>query len=263
MIRYLTLVLLICIQSSIVAQSYTVIHSIGEIYNLQTGKYLQKGMKIDETAALRFDSQNARAAVLSSSRGRYIIQETSSSTSQSDAAYTLSSIISPARGKLSTRSGGINNALDFKKHFEDGPIAVFDMRYILNISPSAFPMNEDKFFYTQYNYEGELINKKLSNNEASLIFDGTIYSIDDQPVDPENVGEMTLFYYNNTTQVSSQITKIQLAHVSNEDLISISSNFEQPTSEENLLTISEWVNDLYGKCTAEQVAEALSRVGKK
>ena len=106
-------VILLFISASTFAQSYTVIHSIGKILDTKSGKYLSKGTKIDESASLMFETKGAKAAVLSSSRGRFVIQENAVSQSKSDIVYTLSSVISPARGRLSTRAGGINNKLDF------------------------------------------------------------------------------------------------------------------------------------------------------
>ncbi|MEM7299339.1 MAG: hypothetical protein AAF391_13865 [Bacteroidota bacterium] len=255
------IILLFFIQVSGFSQSYTVIHSIGKIYDVKNDRHLSKGMKIDESAELRFDSPNARAAVLSSSRGRYIIQANSSSNTQSDLAYTLSSIITPARGKLSTRAGGINNALDFKKHFEEGPVAVLGGIYKVKIVPSAYPMNDNQFFYLQYQYKSESINKKLSNEGEMLIFNKEIYSIDDNPIEAGQVSEMKLFYYNATSQESQLITELSLSPVSDQELNSIATNFT--ASERKSEAICEWINDLYGKCSVGQVEKALTAQAKK
>lgn len=255
------IVLLFFIQFSGFGQSYTVIHSIGKIYDVKNERHLTKGMKIDESAELRFDSPNARAAVLSSSRGRYIIQAASGTSAQSDLAYTLSSIITPARGKLSTRAGGINNTLDFKKHFEEGAIAVLGGSYQVKIAPAAFPMNDNQFFYLQYLYNGELINKKLSNEGEVLIFDQSIYLIDDVPIDANQTSEMKLFYYNAAKQESELITGLVLSPVSDEELASIASNFSNDENKNQ--SICEWINDLYGKCSVEQVENALTALSDK
>ena len=150
------------------SQDYTVIHTIGDIYDLSSGKHLTKGMKIRESTKLRFDSEGAKAAVLSTSKGRYIIQSQRASASQSDIAYTLSSIISPVRGRLSTRAGGINNAIDFSKHFEEEPIAILGPSYEVNISPEAYPVNESKFFYAQYHYNDEVIESLVGKKKVYL-----------------------------------------------------------------------------------------------
>ena len=235
------------------AQTYTVIHTIGKIQDTGTGKYLSKGMKVNETASLMFETKGAKAAMLSSSRGRYVIQENASTSGKSDIVYTLASVISPARGKLSTRAGGINNKLDFEKYFEEGPVALLGDSYTVKVSSTAYPMSESKFFYAQYNYNGETINKKLSSDEDFLIIQPSeFFSIDGNAIVPEDVADIKLFYYNSESQESLAITALNLALCSNENLKSISTEMENDM--EGMLEV---INSLYGKCSEEYLAKAL------
>jgi len=245
--------ILIFVSAAASAQTYTIIHSIGKILDTKSGKYLTKGVKIDESASLMFETKGARAAVLSSSRGRFVIQENSTSTTKSDIIYTLSSVISPARGKLSTRAGGINNKLDFEKHFAEGPIAILGGEYRVSISPTAYPMSENQFFYAQYQYNGEVINKKLASSGDELIINSaTFYSVDDDKIDPEEVSNINLLYYDASSQESSQITTMEFQVISNDDLKSIADQLENDQE-----AILEFVISLYGKCSTETIEKAL------
>ncbi|SNS51644.1 hypothetical protein SAMN05421640_0481 [Ekhidna lutea] len=249
-----TFVILVLIAFQGQSQSYTVIHTIGKIYDTQSGSYLSKGTKISEDANLKFETDDARAAVLSSERGRFVIQQNSSSTSQSDAVYALTSVISPVRGRLSTRAGSINNTLDFQKHFNEGPIALLGDSYFVSVSSSAFPMSESKFFYVQYQYANETINKKLDNDGENLVFDlKEFFSIDGNSINPEMVKDAKLLYYNTEEQASTFITKMDLAYVSDEQLKSLNEQF--PDDANALLEI---INSIYGKCTEEQLKKAIS-----
>lgn len=210
-------------------------------------------MRLSEAAELRFESSGARAAVLSSSRGRYIIQAESNASGKSDIAYTLTSVINPARGKLSTRAGGINNALDFTKHFGKGPIAILGEEYKVPVSKMAFPMNDRQFFYAQYEYDGETINKKLNNLDDLLVFEvSSLYAVDDVPIDAEAVKSMTLFYYNAASQESTELTKMEFKIVTEEDLRVLGS--------EDTEELTLWINDLYGKCSPEAVEKAMAQL---
>jgi len=238
------------------SQSYTVIHSIGKILDTNSGKYLTKGTKVDESASLMFETKGARAAVLSSSRGRFVIQEKASAGSTSDVIYTLTSVISPARGRLSTRAGGINNKLDFEKFFAEEPVAILGDRLATKISSMAYPMNDSKFFYAQYQYEGEAINKKLTNEEDQLIVKpSAFFSIDGNSIDPLDASEIKLFYYNAEAQESTMITPMSFALVSDEDLKSISSQMDADQG-----GILEIINSLYGKCSQAYLEEALTKL---
>lgn len=234
-------------------QSYTVIHVIGKIYDVQSGQYLTKGSKLASDADLKFETDDARAAVLSASRGRFIVQQNATSNSQSDALYALSSVISPVRGRLSTRAGGINNALDFQKHFNDGAVALLGKQYEIEVSPSAFPLAESTFFYAQYQLNGETINKKLGSEENNLVIDlGAFYSVDGNPIDPSQVSDAKLYYYDASKGSSSFITDMDINYVDDETLRSIADQF--PESKES---VYELINSMYGKCTSEQVDKAL------
>lgn len=234
---------------------YTVIHTIGKIYDTQSGSYLSKGAKVSESANLRFDSNGARAAVLSASRGRFVIQESQSSGSQSDAVYALASIISPIRGRLSTRSGSINNLLDFQKHFNEGTVALLGKSYQVSVSASAFPMSESRFFYAQYLYRNETINKKLSSERDNLIITlSEFFSVDGNPIEPASIRDVKLFYYDASKGVSKIITDMDITYVSDEILKSLMDEFPDTP----VTPVFELINSMYGKCSQEQVSKAIS-----
>jgi len=236
-------------------QSYTVIHSIGKILDTQSGKYLAKGTKVDESASLKFETKGARAAVLSPSRGRFVIQENASSGSKNDVVYTLTSVISPARGRLSTRAGGINNKLDFEKFFSE-EVAILGDQFAVEVSPTAYPITDNKFFYAQYQYNGEAINKKLANEEDKLIVKpSAFFSIDGNSIDPLKVSEIKLFYYNAEAQESAMITPMSFALVTEEDLKSIASQME--SDPEGILEV---INSIYGKCSKAYLEETLDNI---
>ncbi len=255
--RFYLSALTILLSLFISAQSYTVIHSIGKIYDASSGSYLKKGSKVSESAQLKFETEGAKAAVLSSSRGRFIIQKNSTSSQQSDLAYTLSSVISPVRGRLSTRAGGINNQLDFQKHFGEGPIAIVGDSYKVAISPNAYPMNDQKFFYAQYSYNGERINKKLSNDGDSLLVEvASFFAVDKNPINPAEISDAQLFYYDAEKQESISITSLNLNVVSNEELRSLVDSFSDLSKDQQTDALHELINDLYGRCSKEEIAKA-------
>lgn len=239
------------------SQSYTVIHTIGKIYDTQSGTYLSKGSKVSENATLKFETDGAKAAVLSSSRGRFVIQQNGTSSSQSDAAYVLTSVISPVRGRLSTRAGSINNTLDFQKHFNEGSIALLGRSYRVTVSSTGFPMTESRFFYVQYEYEGETINKKLSSDEDNLVINlNNFFSIDGNAIDPSAISDARLHYYDASKGSSKFITDMDITYVSDEILRSMLDQFE----EDKETAVLEIINSMYGKCSEDQLKEAISQL---
>ena len=258
--RILTLLMLL-VGMAAQAQTYTIIHSIGKIYEAKSGKYLTKGMRIDESAELKFESEGAKAAVLSSKRGRFVIQKQAAASSKSELSYALSSVLSPARGRLSTRAGGINNQLDFQKKFGEGPVAILGGKYRVGISPTAYPMNDSKFFYASYTYGGEPINKKLTNDGDTLQFvASSLYSIDDKSIDPMDVSDVKLYYFDATTTESTLVTNLDLAVVTRSDLKSMVGLLDDLEGEEKETALVEIINSLYGQCSKKYVQWALTTI---
>ncbi|MEQ6119400.1 hypothetical protein [Reichenbachiella sp. MALMAid0571] len=253
-------ILLVFFGLSVKAQTYTIIHSIGKIYDTKSEKYLTKGMRIDESAKLKFESSDAKAAVLSSSRGRFVIQEQENVAGKSEIAYALSSVLSPARGRLSTRSGGINNKLDFEKRFGEGPVAILGNTYKVAVSSTAYPMSDNRFFYASYAYKGEVINKKLSNEGDSLVFEASdFYSVDDKSIDPAEVSDVKLFYFNATSEQSELITSLELVVINKDDIKYLMENIGGGTTSEKEKNVAEIIAMLYGKCSESDVRRALAK----
>lgn len=256
-----TLILILMLTGLIAqAQTYTIVHSIGKIYDTNSEKYLVRGMRINASAELQFQSEGARAAVLSSQRGRFVIQEQSGASSKSEISYALASVLSPARGKLSTRAGGINNKLDFEKRFGEGPVAILGNTYKVAVSSTAFPMNDDKFFYANYQYGGEAINKRLASQGDSLIIDVvSFYSVDGKSIDPMETSDVKLFYYDAGSEESTFVTNLEFAVVSDEELKSMVGHMSDVHVSERNTAVLEIINGVIGKCSEKDLESALSK----
>lgn len=255
--RILIFLLILGFQT-IQAQNYTVIHVIGKIYDSNSNAYLKSGSKLNSESKLRFETANARAAALSSSRGRYVIQKQSSQSGSSDLAYTLSAVLSPARGKMSTRAGGINNQMDFVKKFGEGPIAIVGGKYETAVSSSSYPSNDSKFFYASYTFNGEAINKKLEVIDGNLVFDtNTFYAVDGIAIDPKQTSDTKLFYYDSDKEESTEITMLNFAVVSDSEFKSISNSLAGLSQEEQKQSMQEIISSLYGSCDPSSIEAAL------
>ncbi len=84
--------------------------------------------------------------------------------------------------QLSTRQGEIINTMELG-------IVLGDSHYMLDsISVSTLlPVDNNRFFFASYDYNGETINKKLNCRNGNLIFDKTIYSIDGKSIEPFDI----------------------------------------------------------------------------
>ncbi|WP_420582228.1 hypothetical protein [Reichenbachiella sp.] len=255
--RILIIILALGLQT-VQAQNYTVIHVIGKIYDSNSKTYLKSGSKLNEGSKLKFETPNARAAALSSSRGRYVIQKQSNQESSNDLAYTLSAVLSPARGKMSTRAGGINNQMDFVKKFGENSIAIVGGKYETAVSPTSYPSDDSRFFYASYTFNEETINKKLDVTDGNLVFNtSTFYAVDGLAIDPKQTSNTKLFYYDSNKEESTEITALNFTVVSDTEFESISNSLAGLSQEEQKQSMQEIISSLYGSCDPSSIEAAL------
>ena len=169
------------------AQDYRTIRVNGTIVLERENIPLETGTVFEEEDNLIFKTQNSIATVINPQKGRFILRPDNTDLAYARASYT------PAMSNISSRSGAFMTALDLKNHL-DGRYVFFDENY-LTINPEIFPMNEEKFFFLRYQYNGDTINKKLAfNHDTLLIRPHEVFSIDNTPVDYTSVNEVELWY---------------------------------------------------------------------
>lgn len=259
--KNLLIVLLLVSSIGIKAQDYTAIHVIGKIYMPDKKAYLQRGDKISENDKLQFQSADAKAAMLSTSKGRYVIQkDATTGNADNSLSYALKSIIMPVKGQMSTRAGGINNTIDFQKQLGSETIAWVGDQYKVNVSSTSYPTNDNKFFYVSYSYKGESINKMIAPAQDQLIFTkNELYSVDDQPIEPAEAKEMVLYYYDADSEEATFITPLKFRVVSNQEVKSLESSIpESVVGDEKLQMLYDFITSLYGKCDLTQVSAAIN-----
>ena len=104
----------------------------------------------------------------------------------------------PIDAAYGTKPGKLLLPIDIKNLFDKGPFLILDEELKLEISSSLFPMNEDNFFFLQYDWSGdsEVVNKKLSWDRNYLILSKKeIYRVNGNPILPETTSNIKLHYY--------------------------------------------------------------------
>lgn len=251
--RKIAVVLLLYTAFQANCQEYQVLHVKGEIVRVDDGSLLKPGDKITGEKQIRFKTKDAMAAVLSADKGRYIIKATDNTANQSDLIYVLKSIVSPVRGGMSSRAGGINNSIDFKLYFDEAPY-VWAGDYIrLKVSSYAFPMSDRRYFFVRYEINDEVVNKKLDFDTDVLIFDkNTLFTVDENPVNPKDINHYELYYYNSANEESVLLTDIEFVLLDMKTLKELYDQY-QDSSEDAYYDIADILSNLYGKCDPLQL----------
>ena len=148
--------------------NYKVIKVNGNIQYVRTGSQMAAGDVFTEEETLSFETPASRAAVINPEKGRFILSPQSAGQLTGARSNFL-----PAMSNISTRGGFLSSMEDLINQFT-GPVAIL-YKSSWNINPYQFPMDENQFFYLQFMYNGETINKKLPFEEQNLIFNRTAW----------------------------------------------------------------------------------------
>lgn len=177
--------------TSVSAQDYLVLQVKGTV-NTKAGTPLKANDQLKSDDKLVFSSASDAVAVVNPKSGRFVIRPTSTS-SGSEFLAIVKEAVTPGIKRLSTRSGTINNVVDFQTFFQDSLMLLDTLR--IKVSTNAFPLNETSFFFIRYRHKGELINKRLTfRADTLLISRNQLFSVDNRPVSPREVADLQLFH---------------------------------------------------------------------
>lgn len=176
----------------------------GAVTNRRNGQVLKQKSILNQKDPLQFSQPGNRLALIDERKQGFIARPRSDLRQ-----YDLQ----PFRAKFDTRPGKILNYIAFVKYLEGRDFLVLGGKAGIEVGREEFPMDQDHFFYIQYNWTGdpEPVNKKLSHEDATLYFDRSeIYQIDNRPVDPSETQDFKLFYYDAVQQKSTLINSFAI-----------------------------------------------------
>ena len=251
-------ILIICsfLVSSLHAQSdYKVIKVSGSILYVRTGSSMAQGDIFPEDEDLDFATPNSRAAVINPEKGRFIL----SSGPQNQVSRAKTNFL-PAMSNISTRGGALNNLTDIQNQFSGQVSILYSASW--HINPYQFPMNEETFFYIQYLYKGERINKKLPFMGNNLIFSREdILKVDDNPIEKPDTPNAIFYYYgkNGAQYISAfELVFPDLVELAAETSIiieeSVDDSYNRMVNE-----LSGYIYEFYGKPDKQDVMQFMAK----
>ncbi|MCE3295873.1 MAG: hypothetical protein K0R65_1587 [Crocinitomicaceae bacterium] len=184
----------------LVVDEYSVIKVIGGIKHSKNNKALYTGDKVLSNEKLTFAQNTSKAALISKEKGRFMLNSSPSGM--------VTEGLLPAMNNVSSRAGAMLNAIDLEKHFSDTYLVLSG--YEIEISPAAFPMDADHFFFLRYDYKGETISKKLPYKGNKLMIDGAeVLKIDGKSIELKEGSKMELVYRSSADKTSHSLSVFQ------------------------------------------------------
>lgn len=240
-----------------IAETYKVIKVEGNIVYEKNGNEMTRGDQFLSSEKLKFKNDAARAAVISKSRGRFLLVPKKK-------ASTKVNLIA-ARSNISMRAGEINNLLDLKKFFSEKIVLLDEME--VKIDLTDFPINESNFFYATYQHNGQEIAKKLASNGKNVqIIRESLFKVDGDAIPVPGLTELTIYHRNTDEKTSKKISTFELASPPLDALkeeVNIIKE-EQPKNSENSVfvrAVEGYLSDFYGKVEKDALRKWLSKQG--
>lgn len=222
-------------------EKYKVIKVNGEIVMRKTGKQLSQGDEFLSSTVLDFKTKDSKAAVISPTKGRFVLSQDNSNGKTN---------LVPGMNNIASRAGALINLVDLENHFSGNYLILEEQR--LKISGEAYPMDEQHFFFLQYQLNGEVINKKLSHDGDTLILNRKeIFTIDGKEVENPEQLQVVLFYRKHDKNENFRISEFTGVYPDLETLKTeveiILSNSSNKKTSEKVDEVSGYITEFYGK----------------
>lgn len=171
--------------------TYRTIKVKGRVTLAATGKPLRKDQKFNTTDALAFGSTTDFVVVIDGNTAAFLLQPDASPHTYRAKSLNLT---------VNTKPGYILTDLQLRQFFnENDSLLLLNGRFSLLLGKDAFPMDEKHFFYLQYLWKGDTINKQLGYRGDTLVIDEKeLYKVDGKPIDPKDVSSACFLRYFNT-----------------------------------------------------------------
>ena len=163
-LKFTLLITYSILTSSILAQNLEIARIRGEITNQTNRETLKKGSQFKKSDAIIFSKDSDRIAAFDKKNGEFYV--ISPKRDLNTPYYYL------LQGRVKGRPGAITSSIGLINHINEklNYLVIGDSCKI-QVSPTAFPMNQDTFFYIRYVYDGEVINKRLPFKGNTLTID--------------------------------------------------------------------------------------------
>jgi|GEM_PF-2854467 len=275
--RFINLIFCVLISSfssTLYAQNdtelYHVIMTQGVIFNSSSKSLLNRGATIKSTDNVIFKSSDARAIMLSQTRGRFLMSPNAKATG-SELAAVVKEVASPLKSNSSLSTRGFDEAapiINFEDFFGDSVFAVIGNELPFKVNTSQYPLDKKNQLAIRYEYKGEnpeydgkivLKTVGFEDNVVKLNKE-THFSYKGSPVNVEELDKIELYYLqemdeNNRPKSTEKLASFKIIFVDEAELEAeikelfsfYESEGEKLGNDEKLPMINSYILDVYGR----------------
>jgi len=198
------------------ATQLKVCHVDGEVYH--NGVVIRVGSELSYTddLELEFSSANDVVFVVSPEKGRYMISARKSRVVNGMVRVLVRENFMPCPLlKPTEKPDG-----DIKDLLNDGRLSMLDS-IVLPLNTAYTDAHPNQYFLLRYNYEGQKIARKIAVDPASpyLKLSASLFQFSDQYVDPSDIQEMELYWYDPIQNATQKISDLKITSLLSESTV--------------------------------------------
>jgi hypothetical protein len=167
----------------------------------------------------------------------------------------------PAMANVASRSGALINTHDFTNYFRDKFLVLDSMK--IEISPNVYTVGPSTFFYLEYEYNSEIIRKKLkaTDNKIELIV-ANIFTIDGIKKSIPSETKMSINYGNEIDHTKIKLGEFTLISPNSKELSKevqiIIEKLKGAPIKEVKSNVTSYLSEFYGKVQKNNVDQWLT-----
>lgn len=249
---------------------YHVIMTQGAIFNTSSNSLLTRGATIKSTDKVVFKSNDARAIMLSQTRGRFVMTPKPKAQG-SELAAVVKEVASPLKANTQLSTRGFDDSepiVNFKDYFGDSTFFVIGEELVFKVNTSKYPLDQKNQLVMVYEYKGDRPDFKGKVVKKTTGFEGNVVSIHknthftyrDSPINIDEVESIDIYHFrnmdaNNRPETKETLTSFRLVFKDEADLeeelktyLSFYQTDEEELSNEKTFNlVSSYINDVYGR----------------
>ncbi len=261
---------------------YHVIMTQGTIFNASSNSLLARGATIKSTDKVIFKSNDARAIMLSQTRGRFVMSPNPKAQG-SELASVVKEVASPLKANTQLSTRGFNESepiVNFKDYFGDSTFFVIGKELIFKVNTSKYPLDQKNQLVMVYEYKGDRpdfkgkVVKKTTGFEGNVvnIHKDTHFTYRDSPVNIDELESIDIYYFRdmdaeNRPASKETLTSFKLVFKDEADLeeeIKTYLSFYQTeegnmSNEKTFNLILSYVSDVYGRTDKHLLEDWLTK----
>ncbi|MDX2188399.1 MAG: hypothetical protein SFY32_00935 [Bacteroidota bacterium] len=213
--------------SALAQETYFVVQTKGKIVYVSNNQLLKPGDKLLPDTKLKFANSEAKAILISSARGRFVLSPSDKSKTNGSEITEFVKNVLLSHDKddyrfMSTRGVGdeaSKDKTDIETYFGVGKFFVIGPVLNYRINKEKYQINDQRMLMIRYKYQGQNIDKPLPMVGEDIIFDmNEIFLVKGKKIAQEEVKKFDLYITEPKVKYEEYITSFSLSFVSEEDL---------------------------------------------